>query len=116
MKRLMVAAMSLVLLGATVVPATANNRQRRYARDSRTSYASRYDQSDRVYDDGYYRRDDRSVWDKHRDKITVAAGAGAGAVIGGLLGGKKGAIIGGVTGGAGSAIYTYKIRKDRRRY
>lgn len=117
MKRLIVGIMTLVLLGATVVPATANNRQRRYARDSRTSYSRNYDQSDRVYsDDGYYRRDDRSVWQKHRDKITVAAGAGAGAVIGGLIGGKKGAIIGAVTGGAGSAVYTYKVRKDRRQY
>ncbi len=116
MKKLMVALMSLVLLGVTLVPATAKSLQRRYARDSRTSYSSRYDQSDRTYDDGYYRTGDRSVWQKHRDKITVAAGAGAGAVLGGLIGGKKGAIIGAVTGGAGSAVYTYKVRKNRRQY
>ncbi|MBA2646930.1 MAG: hypothetical protein H0U81_09040 [Pyrinomonadaceae bacterium] len=116
MKKLMVALMSLMLLAATVVPATAKSRQRRYARDNRTSYSSRYDQSDRVYNDGYYRRNDRSVWQKHRDKITVAAGTGAGAVIGGLIGGKKGAVIGAITGGAGSAVYTYKVRKDRRQY
>jgi hypothetical protein len=59
----------------------------------------------------------RSVWDKHRDKITTAGGAVGGAIIGGLIGGKKGAAIGAVTGGAGAAVYTYKIRnKSRRRY
>ena len=60
--------------------------------------------------------EDRSVWEKHRDKITTAGGAAGGAVLGGLIGGKKGAIIGAITGGAGAAIYTYKIRDKYRRY
>ena len=58
----------------------------------------------------------RSFWDKHRDKLTVAAGAGAGALVGGLIGGKKGAGIGMLGGGAGSALYTYKLRHRRHRY
>jgi len=58
----------------------------------------------------------RSFWDKHRDKLTVAAGAGAGALVGGLIGGKKGAGIGMLSGGAGSALYTYKLRHRRHRY
>ncbi len=58
----------------------------------------------------------RSFWQKHRDKLTVAAGAGGGALIGGLVGGKKGALIGALAGGGGSALYTYKIRKRDRRY
>ena len=33
----------------------------------------------------------RSFWQKHRDKLTVAAGAGGGALLGGLFGGTKGA-------------------------
>ena len=53
---------------------------------------------------------DRSVWDRHRDKITTAAGAGGGALIGSIIGGKKGAIIGAIVGGGGAAIYTYGIR------
>lgn len=56
----------------------------------------------------------RSFWQKHRDKLTTAAGAGAGAVIGGLAGGKKGAVIGALAGGGGAAVYTYGIRKRRR--
>jgi len=56
----------------------------------------------------------RSFWEKHRDKLTTAAGAGTGAVIGGIVGGKKGAAIGALTGGGGAAVYTYGIRKRRR--
>ena len=58
----------------------------------------------------------RSFWQKHRDKLTVAAGTGGGAVIGALLGGKKGALIGGLAGAGGSALYTYKLRKRTRQY
>ena len=58
----------------------------------------------------------RSFWQKHRDKLTVAIGAGSGAAIGGLIGGKKGAAIGALAGGGGSALYTYKLRNRSRRY
>jgi hypothetical protein len=58
----------------------------------------------------------RSFWQKHRDKLTVAIGAGSGAAIGGLVGGKKGAAIGALAGGGGSALWTYKIRDRSRRY
>jgi len=56
----------------------------------------------------------RSFWQKHRDKLTTAAGAGAGALIGGAAGGGKGALIGAGVGGGGAAVYTYGIRKRRR--
>ncbi|HYN84743.1 MAG TPA: hypothetical protein VER32_05800 [Pyrinomonadaceae bacterium] len=69
----------------------------------------------RVYYD-YEQPRKRSFWSKHRDKLTVAMGAGGGALIGGLVGGKKGAVIGGLAGAGGSALYTYKLRKRDRRY
>ena len=69
--------------------------------------------SSRVYYD-YGRK--RSFWDKHRDKLTVAMGAGGGALLGSLIGGKKGAAIGALAGGGGSALYTYKLRKRNRNY
>ena len=77
---------------------------RRYARSSRPVYYS--NQQPRS----------RSFWQKHRDKLTVAIGAGSGAAIGGLIGGKKGAGIGALAGGGGSALYTYKLRNRSRRY
>ena len=58
----------------------------------------------------------RSFWQKHRDKLTVAMGAGGGAAVGALIGGKKGAAIGALAGAGGSALYTYKLRDRSRRY
>ena len=68
----------------------------------------------RVYYD--YQPRQRSFWDKHRDKLTVAIGTGAGAAIGGLIGGKKGAAIGALSGAGGSALWTYKLRNRNRSY
>ena len=82
---------------------------------SSRSYARNSASAGRVYNN-YQRPRSRSFWQKHRDKLTVAAGAGGGALIGGLIGGKKGAGIGALAGGGGSALYTYKIRKRNRRY
>ena len=70
--------------------------------------------SQRVYYD--YQPKKRSFWDKHRDKLTVAMGTGAGAAIGGLVGGKKGAAIGALSGAGGSALWTYKLRNRDRNY
>ena len=62
----------------------------------------------RVRKPSYYRR--------HRNRINMAIGTGGGALIGGLLGGKKGALIGAGSGLAGSALYTYKLNPKRRKY
>jgi hypothetical protein len=70
--------------------------------------------SNRVYYD--YQPRQRSFWDKHRDKLTVAIGTGAGAAVGGLIGGKKGAAIGALSGAGGSALWTYKLRNRNRSY
>ena len=86
-------------------PKTAANATSGRRSSNRSVYYNYSDQSSK-----------RSFWDKHRDKLTVAAGAGAGALVGGLIGGKKGAGIGLLGGGAGSALYTYKLRHKRHRY
>jgi hypothetical protein len=88
-----------------VVYRDAPVRRTRVARNTRASRQAYYDYEPRK----------RSFWSKHRDKLTVAMGAGGGALIGGLIGGKKGAAIGALGGGAGSALYTYKIRNRNRR-
>jgi outer membrane lipoprotein SlyB len=105
MKKLLATVMSLVLLTALAVPAMAQNRYEQ--RRQRAAQSRQYD---------YESRDDRSFWEKHRDKITTAGGAVGGAILGGLLGGKKGAVIGAIAGGGGAAVYTYKIRNKDRRY
>jgi hypothetical protein len=128
MKKLLATVICLIALIGSALPVSAQTRSRRNSRSaydnrsSQTRYDNRYDrQYDRnnvryqneanrsdAYYDQYY--DDRSVWEKHRDKITTGGGAVAGAIIGGLAGGKKGALIGAIVGGGGAAIYTYKIR------
>ena len=86
-----------------------------YRNTGRTVRSNNTRASRQVYYD-YQQPRKRSFWDKHRDKLTVAMGAGGGAIVGGLIGGKKGAAIGALAGGGGSALYTYKIRKRDNRY
>lgn len=106
--------MSLVLLAGAAVPAWAQTSGGRYARRAEAQ-SRRYDNSRRVYYDRRYQ--EQSFWDKHRDKVTVAAGTGVGAIVGGLAGGRQGAVIGALLGAGGSALYTYKLRdRDQRRY
>jgi hypothetical protein len=85
------------------------------ASTSRTS-TRRYSNSRRAYYDYGTAPRGRTFWQKHRDKLTVAMGTGGGALIGGLIGGKRGAGIGMLAGGGSSALYTYKLRKRTRRY
>ena len=136
MKRLIAILVSLIVLSMAALPVAAQTRGRCVNRSTYSGYDTR---NERIRNAGYrndsYRDDarygtydndtnsndtyygeDRSVWDKHRDKITTAGGAVGGAILGGLIGGKKGAIIGAVTGGAGAAVYTYKIRDKNRRF
>ena len=116
MKKLFAFIITAAILATMAAPAFAQRRSR-YC-DSRTS-SSRTTSSRTYYDNsGYYdnrsyydyNTRNRSVWSRHRDKITLAAGTGAGAAIGAMTGGKKGALIGALLGAGGSALYTYKIR------
>ena len=83
---------------------------------ARRSYSRANNSRQVYYDYNNTQPRKRSFWQKHRDKLTVAMGAGGGALVGSLLGGKKGAAIGALAGGGGAAVYTYGIRKRNRRY
>ncbi|HXD30789.1 MAG TPA: YMGG-like glycine zipper-containing protein [Pyrinomonadaceae bacterium] len=103
MKKFFAIIIMLTLLSAASLTSFAQGREsRRYRTYNSRSY----------YD---YRNRDRSFWDQHRDKLTVVGGAGAGALLGSIFGGKKGALIGAAAGAGGGALYTYKLR-DRNRY
>ncbi|MBV8858434.1 MAG: hypothetical protein JOZ02_15990 [Acidobacteria bacterium] len=101
------------LTTAAGAPTTTRVIDRAAPARTRTVYRSSAPR--RVYYD-YGQTRGRSFWQKHRDKLTVAMGAGGGALLGGLIGGKRGAGIGALAGGGGSALYTYKIRKRNRNY
>src|SRR5438067_1481698 len=83
-------------------------------RNVRTYYDNSRVYDNRVYYDYGYR--DQSFWDRHRNKLTMAIGTGAGTAIGGLIGGRRGAVIGTASGLGASALYTYKLRNRRYRY
>jgi hypothetical protein len=139
MKKLIATLISAIILSMAALPVAAQTRVRCATRSTDNGrYDSRYDtnrdgryrndsyrndnyRSDPYYNDAYNNDtyqygENRSVWDRHRDKITTAGGAVGGAILGGLIGGKKGALIGAITGGAGAAVYTYKVRDRYRRY
>jgi hypothetical protein len=121
MKKGLVSIFCLLVLMFTAMPADAQTRYRRF--DNSRRYDQRADNW-RSRNRNYNWDRDRSVWDRHRDKITTGIGAGAGAAVGAMVGGKKGAILGALIGGGGAAVYTYGIRDDdnddrryrRRRY
>jgi hypothetical protein len=95
----------------------ATYRSSTYRSSTYRAPARRYSNSRRAYYDYGSAPRGRSFWQKHRDKLTLAIGTGAGAAIGGLVGGKKGAGIGSLVGLGSSALYTYKLRKrSPRRY
>ena len=101
---------------ATAALAPTQTRSRVVYRNAGRSSVSNSSGSRRVYYDYQTQPRKRSFWQKHRDKLTVAMGTGGGAIIGGLIGGKKGAGIGALAGAGGSALYTYKIRNRNQRY
>jgi hypothetical protein len=101
-------------LTGTSTARSATTRNVVYRPATRTRTVSR-NAPRRVYYD-YGQRSGRSFWQKHRDKLTVAMGTGGGALLGGLIGGKRGAGIGALAGAGGSALYTYKVRKRNRNY
>ncbi len=130
MKKLIVSLMCLVVFAVAAVPAgacPAHHRRSSSTRYARSNYArsnsryatttsnSGYNNSRNAYS-GYGQPRQRTFWQKHRDKLTVAAGTGGGAIVGGLIGGRKGAGIGALSGAGGSALYTYKLRNKNRRY
>ncbi|MEP6924986.1 MAG: hypothetical protein ABI954_11025 [Pyrinomonadaceae bacterium] len=57
-----------------------------------------------------------SFYRRHRNAVNIGAGTAGGAILGGIIGGKKGMAVGSAAGAGGSALYTYKLKKKKRRY
>jgi outer membrane lipoprotein SlyB len=134
MRKIFTILMAITILAIVAVPSFAQGRGRRSdnsqscnSRNDSRSYDSRsydsrsyssqssYDNSTAYYDYGTQSRNG-SVWDRHRDKLTVGTGTVGGAILGGLIGGRRGAAIGALAGAGGSALYTYKLRNRGYRY
>ena len=116
--------MTLVFAVGLPLSVEAHNGCSRH-RKVRRSYATRtyrrapvyYTTAPTYYETrGYstYRRP--SFYRRHRNLVNVGIATGAGALIGGLLRGRRGAGIGALIGAGSGAVYTYGINKKRRRY
>jgi hypothetical protein len=120
--------MAVVLMSAVMaigLPLTAEAQigsacycptNRSVSRNYRTrSYRTRGYVARRYATRGYtYRRP--SFYRRHRNLINIGIGTGAGALIGGLLRGRKGAGYGALIGAGSGALYTYVLRPKKRRY
>jgi hypothetical protein len=68
------------------------------------------------YNNGYGYGDYPATRSAGQSAAIIGGSAAAGAVVGGLSGGKKGAIIGAAVGGVGGLIYDRTTRNDQRRW
>jgi hypothetical protein len=92
------------------------HRRAKRANYSRTYYrAPTYYAAPRYRTAGYsYQRP--SFYRRHRNLINVGVATGAGALLGGILRGKRGAGYGALIGAGSGALYTYVLNKKKRRY
>lgn len=91
--------MAFMLFAMVPLTATETSAQTRY-------YTTR--SGKRVY----YKR--ANFYRRHRKAINIGGGAAAGALVGGLIGGRKGVVIGGLAGAGGGAIFTHKQKPKHR--
>lgn len=86
-------------------------------RKNRKAHAARYYRYPPGYQvRGYTAQRRPSFYRRHRNLINMGIGTAGGAVIGGLIGGRRGAGWGALAGLGSSALYTYKINPKKRRY
>ncbi|MDQ3180103.1 MAG: hypothetical protein M3Q33_06240 [Acidobacteriota bacterium] len=56
-----------------------------------------------------------TFYQRHRNLINIGLGAGGGALVGGLLKGKRGAGYGALIGAGSGALYTYVLKPKKKR-
>ena len=121
MKKFLVSAMMFMVF-AVGLPLTVEAAGDSCRRVRKRTYAARnYRRSTnrrapRYYTQSYVENRRPSFYRRHRNAINIGIATGAGALIGGLLGGRRGVAYG-LLGGAGAgALYTYKLNPKKRRY
>lgn len=92
----------MAMMAVTIPLATASSVSAQTRYRSRTAYSTTYNRP--------------SFYKRHRNLINIGIGTAAGAILGGLIGGKKGALIGTAAGAGGAALYTYKLNPKTGQY
>jgi hypothetical protein len=119
MKKFLVTSM-MFLVFAVGLPLSieAQTNCSRYRRHRRSHVTRSYRRAAPQYyaTRGYVAERRPSFYRRHRNLINIGIATGAGALLGGLLGGRRGVAYG-LLGGAGAgALYTYKLNPKKRRY
>lgn len=121
MKKFLVSFLILFVFMITVpLSAEAHNgcsRHRKARRSTATrSYARTRTVRRPVYQTRGYSYQRPSFYQRHKHVIDVGIGTGAGALIGGLLRGKRGAGYGALIGGGSGLLYTTVLKPKKRVY
>lgn len=90
------------------------NVSRNYSRNVSRNYRTR--NYNRSYQTRGYTYKRPSFYRRHRNAINIGIATGGGALLGGLIGGRRGAGLGALIGLGSGALYTYKLNKKKRRY
>lgn len=114
-----IAGLVMLFVFAVTVPLTVNAQTCRCGKNYRKSYAAkRYgsrNYSTRRYQTRGYVYQKPSFYQRHKNLIDIGIGTGGGALLGGLLRGKKGAGYGALIGAGSGALYTYVLKPKRKR-
>ncbi len=105
MKKRLIATFIMIAMMAVMVPLMSVSASAQTKRSYR---------SNRAYTQPVYKKP--NIYQRHRNVFNVGIGAGAGALIGALAGGKKGALLGALIGGGSGAVYTYGIKPKKKVY
>ena len=114
--RKFIASLIMMSMMAIALPVAAD-AQRCYTRKRSNvsrNYRSRY--VNRSYQTRGYTYQRPSFYRRHRNVINMGIATGGGALLGGLIGGRRGAGLGALIGLGSGALYTYKLNKKKRRY
>ena len=111
---------SLIMMSfmAIALPLTADAQTRCYTR-KRSNVSRNYrtrNYRNRSYQTRGYTYKKPSFYRRHRNIINMGIATGGGALLGGLIGGRRGAGLGALIGLGSGALYTYKLNKKKRRY
>lgn len=113
----------ILFVFAVTLPLTANAQTcypRKRSNVNRSNYNNAYYAPNRNYRNRtYYSQNNNrrpGYFQRHRNVKNIALGAGGGAIIGALIGGRKGLAVGALAGAGSGALYTYVLKPKKRTY